>query len=220
MNRLEFHFAGQDLTALPSGALWWAATGTLVVSDLHLGKAERRARRDGQLLPPYETQETLDRLDSDIAELAPARVICLGDSFDDLWAAAALADTARLWLARLQAGREWIWIEGNHDPGATDLGGTHRAELALQGLTFRHIAAPEGRAEVSGHYHPKVRLPTRGRLVVRRAFLLNARRLVLPAYGAYTGGLSTDSASLTGLMGPGAEALLTGKTMHRIPMPC
>ena len=203
---MEFSLNGARLTALPSGALWWGAQRLLCVSDLHLGKSERMARRAGALLPPYEVAETLMRLEADIAAHSPASVVCLGDSFDDLAAGYGLDEGARLRLTVLQAGREWVWIEGNHDAGPLDLGGVHLAELALDGLVFRHIAAPRLAAdcgEVSGHYHPKVRLLGQG----LPAFLLGAARLIMPAYGAYTGGMMADRPPLQGLMGPRARAL-------------
>ncbi len=203
---MEFSPNGVRLTALPSGALWWAEQRLLCVSDLHLGKSERMARRAGALLPPYEVAETLFRLEADIAAHSPAKVVCLGDSFDDLAAGYGLDEGARLRLTVLQAGREWVWIEGNHDAGPLDLGGVHLAELALDGLVFRHIAAPNLAAdcgEISGHYHPKVRLAGQG----LPAFLVGRQRLILPAYGAYTGGMMADRAPLPDLMGPRARAL-------------
>lgn len=203
---MEFSPNGVRLTALPSGALWWAEQRLLCVSDLHLGKSERMARRAGALLPPYEVAETLFRLEADIAAHSPAKVVCLGDSFDDLAAGYGLDEGARLRLTVLQAGREWVWIEGNHDAGPLDLGGVHLAELALDGLVFRHIAAPNLAAdcgEISGHYHPKVRLAGQG----LPAFLVGRQRLILPAYGAYTGGMMADRAPLLDLMGPRARAL-------------
>ena len=118
MDEQDITLAGARLTARASGALWWPAERLLCVADLHLGKSERLARRGGTLLPPYETAETLDRLAAEIAALAPARVVCLGDSFDDCAAGAALAPADAARLTALMAGRDWIWIAGNHDPGA------------------------------------------------------------------------------------------------------
>lgn len=213
------HFAltlgSETLHALPSGALHWPARRLLAVSDLHLGKSARLARRAGTLLPPYETRATLERLDADIAATAPAVVVCLGDSFDDLAAADSLDEGDALWLTRLMAGREWIWVEGNHDPGPLSLGGSHRAEVGFGALTFRHIADPGGNLEISGHYHPKARLAGQA----RPCFLADSQRLILPAYGAYTGGLWCDDPALAGLMQPGALAILTGARARAIPMP-
>ena len=214
MSTYDFRSCETALTALPSGALYWAEQGVLVVSDLHLGKSERIARRSGVLLPPYEVTETLSRLDADIATTAPRLVICLGDSFDDL-EAADLAEDHALWLMRLMAGRRWVWIEGNHDPGPVDLGGEHRTELTLGPLTFRHIALLGARGEVSGHYHPKMRVAGQS----RRCFLLDGTRVILPAYGTYTGGLSSDSLAFSGLMEDGAIAILTGRKALPVPIP-
>ncbi|MCA1336668.1 ligase-associated DNA damage response endonuclease PdeM [Pseudooceanicola marinus] len=211
-----FSLAGAQLIALPSGALHWPAERLLCVSDLHLGKAERAARRALSPLPPYETQDTLARLEEALQQTQAETVVCLGDSFDDDAAARALPQAHRLWIATLQAGRRWIWIEGNHDPGPVDLGGEHLAELSLSPLTFRHIALPGAQAEVSGHYHPKAGLRG-GR--ARPCFLLDGQRLILPAFGTYTGGLRTRDPALSGLMGAGAVAILTGSTARPIPMP-
>jgi uncharacterized protein len=208
-------FHGENLHLLPSGGLHWPARKLLAVSDLHLGKSERLARRGGSLLPPYETQATLEKLDRDIDTTGAQTVICLGDSFDDLAAVDGLEEQARLWLARLMAGKDWTWITGNHDPGPIEIGGTHRAERKLPPFTFRHIAEPQERAEISGHFHPKARLAGQS----RPCFLADAARLILPAYGAYTGGLRADDAALTALMAKDALAVLTGPRVLAIPMP-
>ncbi|MEZ5796174.1 MAG: ligase-associated DNA damage response endonuclease PdeM [Paracoccaceae bacterium] len=202
------------LHALPSGALHWPARRVLVVSDLHLGKSARLARRGGALLPPYETRATLERLDADIAATRPATVICLGDSFDDLAAGEELDEADGLWLSRLMAGRDWIWIEGNHDSGPLALGGSHRAALVMGALQFRHIADPAQQFEISGHYHPKAQVAGQ----TRPSFLADAARIILPAYGTYTGGLRCSDPVLTGLMQPQALAVLTGTRALAIPM--
>lgn len=208
-------FQAETLHLLPSGAIHWPARNLLSVSDLHLGKSERLARRGGALLPPYETQATLEKLDRDLEATGAAFVICLGDSFDDLAAADGLEEASRLWLARLMAGRDWTWITGNHDPGPIEIGGTHRAELKLYPFTFRHIAEPGEKAEISGHYHPKARLAGQS----RPCFLADAARLIMPAYGVYTGGLRAHDAALTALMAKDALAILTGPRVLAIPMP-
>ena len=214
-----FTLAGETLHALPSGALHWPAQGPLAVSDLHFGKSERRVRRGGMALPPYEVQDTLTRLQADLDATRATTVICLGDSFDDLAAQDGLTDDARLWIARLQAGRRWIWAEGNHDPGPVDLGGTHLAELRLPPLTFLHIADPAGQGENSGHYHPKAQIRTRAGTLSRPAFLIDASRVILPAYGTSTGGLRSTDAVLDALMAPDAIAVLTGRQAVAVPMP-
>ena len=219
MNGFRFDFCGEDLVALQSGALWWQREGLLCVSDLHLGRAERHARLGRGQLPPYETQDTLSRLETDLAGVQARKVICLGDSFDDLGAARSLSEANRLWIARLQAGRDWMWIEGNHDPGPVNLGGAHLAEYRGHGLTFRHIATPDETGEVSGHYHPKARVRTRARWITRPAFLIDSGRIVMPAYGTYTGGLYCHDASLSALMAEDAVAVLTGPKAISIPMP-
>lgn len=219
MNYHSFSFGDTQLHALQYGALWWPQESLLCVSDLHLGKSERMARRSGQPLPPYETQDTLTRLAGDLSATEAKIVICLGDSFDDLQAASALHEEERLWIAKLQAGRQWYWIEGNHDPGPVDYGGTHVQSFSLSGLTFRHIATDTTQAEVSGHYHPKVHLSTRGRVISRPAFLYDTTRLILPAYGTYTGGLRSNDTALQSLMAQDALAILTGPVPTCVPMP-
>lgn len=214
----SFHaldFNGAHLHARADGSLFWPDRGLLCVSDLHLGKSERMARRGGGLLPPYEVQETLARLDKAIAETCPAQVVCLGDSFDDLDAAMGLAEGARLHLARMQAGRDWVWIEGNHDPGPIDLGGSHVGELTVGPLTFRHIATADI-AEVSGHYHPKARIPGAG--PARPCFLVDRARLILPAFGAYTGGLHATRPVLETLIARDGIAVLTGSRAIPVPL--
>ncbi|PWR03964.1 ligase-associated DNA damage response endonuclease PdeM [Meridianimarinicoccus roseus] len=219
MNDYTFTLGGAELHARPSGALWWPSKGLLCVSDLHFGKAARIARRSGGMLPPYEGQDTLDRLEAELDATGARHVICLGDSFDDMQAAGSLPEDLGAWLLRLIAGRDWAWVEGNHDPGPIDLPGTHRAEIALGPLVFRHIAQPGAEGEVSGHYHPKARLGFRGGAVARPCFLIDGRRVVLPAFGTYTGGLCSTSPVLCALMDDDARAVMTGSAAHAIPMP-
>ena len=218
MNGCEISLAGTQLIALGTGALHWPAHQMLIVSDLHLGKSERIARRSGGMLPPYETRDTLTRLEADINATGARSVVCLGDSFDDLRAAESLTDDERLWITRLQAGRQWVWIEGNHDPGPVEFGGSHLAELPLSPLVLRHIAKPIASGEVSGHYHPKVSLPARGRVISRPAFLLDKSRLIMPSYGTYTGGLRADDPVFARLMEPDAHAIMLGPKPQRLPL--
>ena len=219
MNMCDISLAGAALKALGSGALFWPEHALLCVSDLHLGKSERIARRGGSHLPPYETRDTLTRLANDLEATGARTVICLGDSFDDLMAAQSLPDDERLWITQLQAGRRWVWIEGNHDPGPIEFGGTHLADLDLAPLVFRHIAEPESHGEVSGHYHPKATLQTRARAITRPAFLIDDNRVIMPAYGTYTGGLRSHDGVLRSLMRADARAVLTGRTPLEVPMP-
>jgi hypothetical protein len=205
----SFTLNGTHCLALPSGALLVPSEDLLCVSDLHLAKSERWARRRGLMLPPYETRATLDRLARDIAVAKPATVVALGDSFDDLAAAEALELEDCATLSALQEGRRWVWIEGNHDAGCHAHGGEGCTEFQAAALTFRHIALAEARpGEVSGHYHPKLGLPGWGER--RPCFLLDSRRLILPAYGTYTGGLDAREPMLRDLFGPRALAVLTG----------
>jgi len=219
MNDLSFGFRGETLHALPSGALWWPARRLLCVSDLHLGKSDRMARQAGTMLPPYETQETLDRLAVDLARTDAREVVCLGDSFDDMAASREMARPLVDRLLGLMAGQRWVWILGNHDPGPVDFGGTHLADYRLGPLIFLHIARPGSMGEISGHYHPKARIALRGRSLSRRCFLIDGLRIILPAYGTFTGGLDCARPELSGLMGTGAEAILLGPIPVRMPMP-
>lgn len=217
MNGFGFTLCGANLTLLSSGAVLWPAEAMLIVSDLHLGKSGRQARRSGSLLPPYETRDTLARLDADIQASAARAVLCLGDSFDDTAAAAGLDETELLWLCRLMAGRRWLWIEGNHDPGPLALGGTHLAQYGLGPLSFRHIAEPGALGEISGHYHPKATVTARGTSLTRPCLLYDECRAILPAYGTYTGGLSCTDPALSALMRPEARAVLLGSSPRAVP---
>ena len=219
MNSHGFSLAGITLHAMGSGALWWPDQSLLCVSDLHLGKSERVARRNGTILPPYDTRDTLNRLAADLTVTNARMVVCLGDSFDDTDAATSLPEEERLWITRLQAGRRWVWIAGNHDPGPLEFGGTHLAEMPRPPLTFRHIARLGASGEISGHFHPKARIQTRARSITRPAFLVDTDRVILPAYGTYTGGLRSNDSALARLMRPEAIAILTGRSVHAIPMP-
>ncbi len=188
---------------------------TLCVSDLHLGKSERMARRGGGLLPPYETDDTLQRLFAVIHHYDPAQVICLGDSFDDITAADALPRQSLEQITTLQAGRRWVWIEGNHDPGPVSMGGEHLSDITIDNLAFRHIAT-DARAEVSGHYHPKHRIAGVG--PTRPCFIYDRDRLIMPAFGTYTGGLSCTREPLSSLMDRPAIAVLTGTRAIAVPV--
>ncbi len=217
MTGFEFTLSGARLSALPSGALWWEEARLLAVADLHLGKSERTARRGGALLPPYESAETLARLAEEVGRRRPSVVVCLGDSFDDLAAEGALTEAEAGDLNRLMAGRRWVWIEGNHDPGPLEIGGDHLAEFRHGPLVFRHISLPGAEGEVSGHYHPKASVNAGGRRLSRRCFLTDARRVILPAFGAYTGGLDARAGPLAALV-PEGRALLIGRRIVAAPL--
>ncbi len=191
---------GVVLEAFLEGALWWADERLLCVADLHLEKGSSFARR-GQLLPPYDTGETLARLATLIDRLRPKTVVALGDSFHDDDGAHRLSAADRASLGRLQSGRDWIWIAGNHDPHLPEgLAGGRLDELSVGPLTFRHEPA-EGLAdgEIAGHLHPAARVIGRGRSVRRRCFAGDGYRLILPAFGAYAGGLDVRDPAFAGL---------------------
>ena len=217
MNGYPLTLSGAGLLALPCGALLWPAARLLAVSDLHLGKSRRAALRGGALLPPYELCDTLARLGAALEETGADTVVCLGDSFDDRRAAAELGTEEEALLSGLMAGRRWIWVAGNHDPGAGP-GGESHDEFRMGGLTFRHVAEPGASGEISGHYHPKARLGLGRAALSRPCFLADARRIILPAFGTYTGGLDCRNAAFAGLFGAGALAVMTGTRARAIPM--
>jgi uncharacterized protein len=188
----EIVVAGTTLVADYAGALYWPQESILAVADLHLEKGSSFAAR-GVLLPPYDTGATLGRLAALLARYAPRRVIALGDSFHDGGGPARLAPGDRSALSALQLGREWIWITGNHDPDPADaadgIGGTFARTLAIGTLSFRH--EPTGTdGEIAGHLHPVARIRACGRSMSRRCFAGDGGRLVMPAFGAYAGGLN------------------------------
>ena len=189
-----------DFVADPEGALYWPEQSLLVVADLHLEKGSSFAAR-GVLLPPYDTAVTLARLARLVTHYAPRCVVALGDSFHDGGGPARLADADREALGIMQRGREWIWITGNHDPEpATGIGGTFTATMTSGALTFRHL--PTGApGEISGHLHPVARVAHRGRAVSRRCFAADATRMIMPAFGAFTGGLNIRDAMFADVFG-------------------
>ncbi len=214
---MQINLAGATLTPLPSGALWWADEALLALSDLHFGKSERMARRGHGLLPPYETRDTLDRLEAVVREMSPRTVLSLGDCFDDMAAADAVLDAVLERLRGMTAGRRWIWIAGNHDPGPVELPGSNLAEHRQGPLIFRHIAQHGAKGEVSGHYHPKMRIWLSGSHISRPCFLSDRDRVILPAFGTYTGGLDVTSEVFDPLMQPDAAAWLTGSRITPLP---
>jgi DNA ligase-associated metallophosphoesterase len=206
-----------ELFAEPSGMLWWPATATLIVADLHLEKGSAYARR-GVMLPPYDTRTTLARL---VEAIRPEtrRVICLGDSFHDAEGPDGLAPVDALALRRLTDSYDWLWITGNHDPILPEaIGGrVVIGDCALDGLTLRHQAGADPRGEISGHYHPKAHIDVLGRRLSGACFIHDEQRLVLPAFGAYTGGLHIDSAPIRALFPSRyrVDIVLRGRLMRR-----
>ena len=182
---------GKVFEACTSGALYWPGQRMLIAADLHLEKGSALASR-GVMLPPYDTRETLIRLAEAIDRFEPEQVVALGDSFHDAQAEARIQPGDLEALRELQEGRRWIWITGNHDPViAESLGGRTLAQLMLGGLCFRHQPT-EGRMthEIAGHLHPAAKVSLHGHTFRRPCFVGNGRRLVMPSFGAYTGGLN------------------------------
>jgi uncharacterized protein len=198
----QVQVAGAALVGDPAGALFWPEPGLLAIADLHLEKGSSFAAR-GVLLPPYDTAATLGRLGRLIAHYAPRLVVALGDSFHDRDGPARLADTDRATLRALQRGREWIWIAGNHDPEpAAGVGGSFSDALACGPIAFRHAPrAAQSDGEIAGHLHPVARVFQRGRTTSRRCFAGDGRRLVMPAFGAYTGGLNVRDRAFADVFG-------------------
>ena len=206
---VPFSFGGHELLALRQGALFWPARRALLVADLHFEKASWLAL-GGQFLPPYDTLATLADLEALVAATGAAETWCLGDSFHDVKGCERLPVAARETLVRLTSATRWTWITGNHDPLVADrCGGEVVDEALVDGLVLRHEADPaETRPELSGHFHPKLRLTVRGRPVARRCFVASATKLILPAFGALTGGLDVGHPAIVRAIGGGAEALV------------
>jgi uncharacterized protein len=198
----EIMIASTTLVADPAGALYWPDERLLAVADLHLEKGSSFAVR-GVLLPPYDTTATLARLAKLIERYGPALVVALGDSFHDGGGPARMPQGARAALDALQRGRDWLWLAGNHDPDPPcGLGGSVAEELAIGALTFRHQPSPQPiDGEIAGHLHPMARVTQRGRGVARRCFAADANRMVMPAFGAYAGGLNIRDRSFVTLFG-------------------
>jgi len=182
--------AGVELLADSSGALFWPEERLLAVADLHFEKGSSFAERR-VLLPPYDTAVTVARLTQLIARYAPRVVVALGDSFHDPRGPSRLNAADRDSIKALQCRRDWIWIAGNHDPEPADnIGGRFIASFGLGSLTFRHLPEDGAEGEIAGHLHPVARVAWRGRAVSRRCFVCDGKRAVMPAFGAYAGGLN------------------------------
>ena len=226
---LSVRIAGEACVLRCSGAMWVPAYGALIVADLHLEKGSAFAVR-GQLLPPYDSRATLDKLEAEIAELDPAMVVLLGDSFHDTKAIPRMAAEDRARLDRLAAGRDWLWLEGNHDRealardayAAARLPGRIVGDMALGPLRLTHEPEPltaedDRRGEVAGHLHPAARVAAYGRGVRRPCFVTDGSRIVLPAFGAFTGGLNVRDPAIADLFAaPPLAAALGRDRIHAL----
>jgi uncharacterized protein len=216
-----FPFGGQSWQALPEGALYWCERQALIVADLHLEKASAFATR-GQMLPPYDSLATLAALEAAFARSGAREIWCLGDSLHDDAATERMTQDVINRLADLMSHCRWVWITGNHDPNpAPRLGGECCEEAEIDGILLRHEARTgEERPEISGHFHPKWRLSVRGRSVSRRCFVMGPRKLILPSFGAFTGGLDACAPPIRSLVGHRAEALVPlSDRLLRFPLP-
>jgi DNA ligase-associated metallophosphoesterase len=211
MTAAPIHLAGERLMLDPAGALVWPALGLLAVSDLHLEKGSSYAAR-GMLLPPWDTRVTLDRLALLLRRYRPRIVLALGDSFHDRDAAARLPAAERQRVQAMTAATRFVWVQGNHDPDPPDgLGGEAAESFAAGPLVFRHQAAAVAIGEVSGHHHPKAAIPARGTAITRPCFVTDASRVVMPAFGAYTGGMDVREPGIARLFPRGARVFLLGR---------
>lgn len=202
-------FAGQDFVIVDRAALYWPGERALFVADLHFEKASWYAR-SGQMLPPYDSAATLDRLERALDACGATSLWCLGDNFHDSDGAARLDPALAVRLEALAARVTVNWITGNHDSALErGFGGQVAEEAALGGLALRHRAESHASVpELSGHFHPRLRVRLRGRSVSRPCFVRCAERLILPAFGSLTGGLDADDPAIIGVMGAGPEAIV------------
>ncbi|HUG45710.1 MAG TPA: ligase-associated DNA damage response endonuclease PdeM [Sphingomicrobium sp.] len=215
-------FAGESFEPSPAGTLYWGAQDSLLVADLHLEKASWFASA-GQMLPPYDSHATLEALASEAKRTGARRLYCLGDSFHDRFGCDRLPAAARVLLESLTERLDWTWIIGNHDsmtqprrPGddagpsfADHCGGRIVEEAEVAGILLRHEARPdEPRPEISGHFHPKLRVNVNGRSISRRCFVASERKLILPAFGTLTGGLDASHPAIARATSGNAVALV------------
>lgn len=197
---VPFSFAGEDMALVQSRALYWPRERALLVADLHLEKASFYATK-GQMLPPYDSRETLERIAAALRETGARRVFALGDNFHDGGGEARLEPHAAGMLDALTRATDWVWITGNHDGQA--LAGTALEQLEVAGVLLRHEAVPgEGRPELSGHFHPKLRVVARGRNIARPCAVRSETKLILPAFGALTGGMDAANPAIIAAVQP------------------
>jgi uncharacterized protein len=210
---LRLAFGGHEFQCVGGAALFWPAQSALIVADLHLEKASWYAA-GGQMLPPYDSHATLTRVGALMRATGATTIWCLGDNFHDNAGTGRLGGDALALLASLTRTYDWRWIVGNHDPAlASEIGGSIQAQAEVAGLVMRHHADPrELRPELTGHFHPKYQARAKSRAVSRPCFVMGARKLILPAFGALTGGLSARHPEIIGAAGAGAVALVPTRT--------
>ena len=213
MTAAPIHFRDERLMLDPSGAAFWPAKRVLIVADLHFEKSTAFALR-GALLPPYDTKATLERLSRLVRLYRPSKVIALGDSFHDADAASRMAKEDRSKIEAIAREASFIWITGNHDPAPTGMPGVSTAEYREGIFTFRHQAAAvlaPREIEISGHYHPKASIDARAKRVSRPCFVTDSSRLMLPAFGAYAGGLDVRDLAIASIFPRGLRVFLLGQ---------
>lgn len=204
---VPFSFADEEMRLVASAGRWgralfWPRENALLLADLHLEKASFFAQA-GQMLPPYDSRETLGRIAEALRETGARRVFCLGDNFHDSAGAARLEPHAAGMLAALTRATDWVWITGNHDAEARPATGVLAEEIEVSGLILRHRATPgETRPELSGHYHPRLSVAARGRRITRPCAVASESRLILPAFGALTGGMDAADPAILAAMQP------------------
>jgi DNA ligase-associated metallophosphoesterase len=212
MMAAPIHLAGERLMLDPLGGLFWPDAGLLAVSDLHLEKGSSFARK-GKLLPPWDTHATLDRLTILLRRWRPRMVVTLGDSFHDPDGAGRLPKSEVDRLIAMTEAHRFIWVLGNHDPRPADgIGGHFVTEFVTHPISFRHaaVATADG-VEIVGHHHPKATIPARGATLTRPCFVAGPKRLMLPAFGAYTGGLDVREPEIARLFPMGGRIFLLGR---------
>lgn len=213
-------FAGLTLLLDPAGSAFEPASASLIVADLHLETGAAYAGR-GQLLPPYDTSDTLRRLAGLVEHYQPARLILLGDSFHAADAALQPGSPARALFERIVRQCEIVWIAGNHDPSPPrDLGGTGSFATALGLARLIHQPSRRDGVEIVGHLHPAARIATQAGSRRRKCFVLSEHRLMLPAFGSLTGGLDVFDPAIRAWFEPARTEvfLMAGASLHRAPM--
>jgi DNA ligase-associated metallophosphoesterase len=211
---VKLAFCGADFIMHPSGALIWPDENLVIASDLHLEKSSHFAKR-GYFLPPYDSHKTLQLLLDVLDHLDAPRLLLLGDCFHDPKGMSRLPLEALSLFNRL-LDREVIWISGNHDGDCVPDGLRAYADYVLRGITFRHEAVKGDTAEISGHYHPKAEIVTKGEPVTRPCFATDGKKLILPAFGAYTGGMYVTDKAVAKLFTADPAVYLLGNKVYRV----